>query len=278
MTESATSLADAMPIQPTYEQIIGSVPHSGVREILRHAQIDEQHLQRELDAIEDNEDLTLEAKERTAQELIDRFAPKINDRYRDARQKVETSAESSYRFSLPFPGDKTYAQARATDTSELLAVQAEAEAIAKKIGGKSLQEMTRSRSKVPGDKGIQEVSDSRMDALKEEFDRAMAMGGVEGRIKAMAIERFCESTGYELEQVVEHHRTDKHFRALQDANHFERVAFALPSSAKGKTIRNPFDTKRRDKRRIGTYSSGRTAVVGGTQPLFPKKSRKPAWK
>jgi hypothetical protein len=76
--------------------------------------------------------------------------------------------------------------------------------------------------------------------------------------------------------VVAKYRTDKHYRALEDHQRFDQGLFAL--SLKGKTIRNPFDTKRRDKRRIGTYSSGRTAVVGGTQPLFPKKSRKPAWK
>jgi hypothetical protein len=39
---------------------------------------------------------------------------------------------------------------------------------------------------------IQERSDPRMDALREEFDQAMSLGGVEGRVRAMAIERVCQ--------------------------------------------------------------------------------------
>jgi hypothetical protein len=263
-------------IRPSYEQIVGSIRHSGVQEILRHAQEDEQRLSRELGYIEADEDLNDEGRERRAQEVIDRYAPKIAEAYASAKEKVEASAESSYRFSLPFPEGKTFAQARTKDSTELLAVQGEAEAIAQRIGGKSLQQMTKAVSRNPRDKGIKETSDPTAGSLRKEFDQAMSEGGVEGRVRAMAVQRVCEGMGIDLEQVVDHHRTDTHRRALEDARRFEQAVFALPSGKKPQ--QNPFKGRRRSAGRIGTYSSAKKAVVGGGRPqLFQKSHRRP-WK
>jgi hypothetical protein len=115
MSESVADLA----IRPSYEEIVAGIRHPGVREILAHAQENEQRLNRELGYIDADEDLNDEAKERKAQELIERYSPKISAAYQDAKQKVTASAETSYRFSLPFPEGKTFAQARATDSGEL---------------------------------------------------------------------------------------------------------------------------------------------------------------
>jgi hypothetical protein len=278
MTESATTVTDAMPIRPTYDELIGSIKHSGAREILAHAKEDERRLHAELERIEADEDLTDEARARMGEEAVERFAPKITSAYASAKEKVTASAETSYLFSLPFPDDKTFAHgdARCKDTTEMLAVQAEAEAITARMGGKSLAEMTRERSRNPRDKGIQGQGNPRVEALREEFDRAMALGGIEGRIKAMAVDRVAESLGMEdFDQIVGHHRTDRHYRALEDHRHATQQAFALPAN---KQIKNPFDLTRRDGKRIGTYSSGNRAVVTGRGQLFPKRDRKPAWK
>src|SRR5688500_11382676 len=109
MSETA-SLADAV-IKPSYEQIISGIKHPGVREILTHTQENEQRLSRELQHLEENDELTIEAKAARADELIERYAPKISEGYASAREKVTASAESQYLFSLPFPEGKTYAQA-----------------------------------------------------------------------------------------------------------------------------------------------------------------------
>ncbi len=269
------SVAEA--VQPTYEQIVGGIRHKGVQELLHDAEADQRALSRELEATLANEDLTDEARSRRAEELVERFGPKINERYREAKEKANTSAQSSYRFSLPFPEGKTYAQAQVKDTAEMLAVQGEADAISQRIVGQSLQEATKAASKNPRDKGIREASKNTMQSLRQEFDKAMAVGGVEGRVRAMAIERVCEGMGVDLEGVVANHRTDTHRRALEDAFHFERAAQVLPS---GKTQANPFASGRKGAKAVGTYSASNTALTmgSGRPKLFEKKERRRSWK
>jgi hypothetical protein len=212
MTEQLADLA----VMPTAEQILGSIPHNGVKEILAAAERRQRRMNSELDDIESDEDLSLEGKQRRAQQTIDRHAEEIAQTYRDARARVEASAETSYKFSLPFPDKKTFAQARIADSSEELAVQGRANDIAARIAGKSLQEVTKERSKNPNDKGMQETRDSRLGALRSEFDAAMSAGGVEGRIRALALARVCEGMGVPLEDVVGHHRTQTHLNALAE--------------------------------------------------------------
>ena len=118
MTEQLADLA----VRPSAEQILGSIPHSGVKEMLAAAERRQRRMNSELDDIESDEDLSLEGKQRRDQQAIDRHAEDIAQTYRDARARVEASAETSYKFSLPFPDKKTFAQARIADSSEELAV------------------------------------------------------------------------------------------------------------------------------------------------------------
>jgi hypothetical protein len=119
MSENLGDLA----VRPTYEEIVQSIKHQGVRESLRHAQENERRLGRELERIEDDQDLNDEARRRRAQELIDRYSPTISEAYKSAKEKVGASAESSYRFSLPFPEEKTFAQARTRQRPQAFAMR-----------------------------------------------------------------------------------------------------------------------------------------------------------
>ena len=275
MSEQA-SLTEQI-IRPTLEEIHASIPHKGVRDLLSDAKNTQRRMNRELEAIEADEDLNPEAKVRRAQEVIDRNGPKIAKAYQDAREKVEAAVESSYNFSLPFPDNKTFAQAQIKDTQEMLAIQAEADSIAARISGKSLQEITKEVSKHPGDKGIQATSSHTVDALRSEFDAAMKLGGVEGRVRALGVARVCEGMGLPLERVVEHHRSQAHHNALQDARRFERALHTIPSGKHG--TRNPYsgNTRRRGPSGVGTYASANKVMTGGRPQLFQKK-RRPAWK
>ena len=277
MTEQAERLTD-LAIRPTYEEIVGSIKNPDVQELLRDAQSDENRVTRELEALEQNEDLTLEAKAARAQEVIGRYSPQISERYAEARSKVEKIAESSYLGSLPFPGGGTYEQARARDTQELLAIQNEANTIAQRMGSDSLQEMSRQRSKHPNDKGIQQRSDYKVEILRREFDAAMAApkDSIEARVRALAIQRVCEGLGVDLAEVVGHHRKERHHRALADHNLQVRQFYTLP---KDKKIGNPFEGQRERRRRVGTYTGSGPVLTGGsTQKLFENRRRKPSWK
>ena len=276
MTEQA-SLREQI-IRPSVEEIHASIPHKGVRDLLNDAKNIQRHMNRELEDIESDEDLNPEAKQRRAQEVIGRHGPKIAKAYQDAREKVEAAVESSYNFSLPFPDKKTFAHTQVKDTSEMLAVQGEADSIAARIVGKSLQEITKEVPKHPGDKGIQATSGHSVDALRSEFDAAMTLGGVEGRVRALGVARVCEGMGLPLEQIVEHHRSQVHHNALQDARRFESALHTIPSGKHG--TRNPYagNTRRRGPSGVGTYASTNKVMTGGTAQLFQKKSRRRPWK
>jgi hypothetical protein len=58
MSENLGDLA----VRPTYEEIVQSIKHQGVRESLRHAQENERRLGRELERIEDDQDLLISAQ------------------------------------------------------------------------------------------------------------------------------------------------------------------------------------------------------------------------
>jgi hypothetical protein len=106
----------------------------------------------------------------------------------------------------------------------------------------------------------------------------MSIGGVEGKIRALAIQRYCESKGVALDAIVDGHRQKSHRGALQDATDFEAALFSVP---KNRGLENPYDQRhnRRGARAVGAYSGGNTAVGGsGTPKLFQKKKRKPSWK
>jgi hypothetical protein len=235
----------------------------------------------ELGNIEADEDLSAEGKQRRAQEILDRYNPQISESYSTARQQVESSAQTNFLFSLPAPDKSSYAQLKVSDATEELTVQGRANAIAAKISGSSLQEKTKAHATNPNAKGIRNRGSHTLDALKAEFDGAMEDGGLEGRIRALAIYRVCEGMGIELERVVGHHRTERHMNALADA---ERLDRALPTIPSGKRpAKNPFaGNRRRGAKGVGTYSSGNKTIGGGSSEarpqLFPKRTRKPSWK
>ena len=72
MTEQFADLA----ARPTAEQILGSIPHRGVKEMLASAERRQRRMNSELEDIETDEDLNPEAKQRRAQEVIDRHSPR----------------------------------------------------------------------------------------------------------------------------------------------------------------------------------------------------------
>jgi ferric-dicitrate binding protein FerR (iron transport regulator) len=80
-----------------------------------------------------------------------------------------------------------------------------------------------------------------------------------------------------MDDVVDHHRADRHRRAYQDAERLENTAYSIPS---GKNMaENPYEGNRRGgKRRVGTYGSANKAVLGSGKPQLFQKKRRPSWK
>jgi hypothetical protein len=274
MTENLADLA----IRPSYEELRDKVPNSAVREIWRAGDAYAARARDELQRVHDDETLTEEGKKQAAQRIIDRYARQAQRHYADAREKAARSVNNAYDFSVPMPDGGTLATSRAKDSSEIVAIQGEAERIVQKVTGKSLQATTKEASKNPNDRGIREAAGRRAEALKEEYAKAMALGGLEGKVLAHATLRAAESIGVDYDSVVDEFRNDRQRRYVEEALQLQAFSGSIPS---GRSLaQNPYDGNRRGgKKRVGTYGSANKALVQGGRPqLFQKKNRRRPWK
>jgi hypothetical protein len=274
MTENLADLA----IRPSYEELRIKVPNSAVREMWRAGDADAARARDEMQRVHDDETLTEEGKKQAAQRIIDRYARQAQQHYADAREKAARSVDNTYGFSVPMPDDSTLATSRAKDSGELLAIQGEAARMVQKVTGKSLQAMTKEVSQNPRDEGIREAAGKRAQALREEYDRAMQLGGLEGKVLAHATLRAAEAMGVDYDSVVDEFRNDRQRRYVQEALQLQAFSGSIPS---GRNLaKNPYDGNRRGgKKRVGTYGSANKAFVQGERPqLFQKKNRRRPWK
>jgi hypothetical protein len=274
MTENLADLA----VRPSYEELRDRIPDPGVREMWRAGDADAARARTEMQRVHEDETLSEEGKKRAAQRIIDRYAGKAQQHYADAREKAARSVDNAYDFSVPMPGGGALATSRAKDSSEIVAIQGEAERIVQQVAGRSLQAMTKEASQNPRDKGMREGTGRRMQALKEEYERAMHLGGLEGKVLAHATLRAAEAMGVDYDSVVDEFRNDRQRRYVQEALQLQSMSGSIPS---GRDLaKNPYDGNRRGgKKRIGTYGSVNKATLSGGSPqLFQKKKRRPSWK
>ncbi|MEJ7815881.1 MAG: hypothetical protein WKF53_11970 [Rubrobacter sp.] len=276
MTESSTNLADSLAVRPSYDEMREAIPSSAVREKWRAGDEAAARARTALQRIHDDETLSDEGKKQEAQRIIDRSAGEAREHYAKARETAAKDVESAYKFSVPMP-DGCLATSRAKDSSEIVAVQGEAERIVQKVTGKSMQAITKEVSKNPNDKGMRQAASSRVAALKEEYERAMELGGLEGKVLAHATLRAADAVGVDYDSVVNDFRNDRQRRYVEEANQLESFSSSIPS---GKNLSsNPYDTNRSGgKKRIGTYGSANKAPVTGGRPKLFEKKRRRSWK
>ena len=271
MTEQRLS---EQALRPTADQIRANIRHGGVTEALQNAERGEQRMREAFARIDADENLSDEGRRAQAEAVINQHADAVARNYRLAREKLEASIKSQYNFSIPFPDGKTLATSKVADSAEMVAVQNEADSLAKRVSGRPLQELTKAASKNPNDKGIQEV-DSTYERLRQEFDAAMELGGVEGRIRALAVTRVCEQMQLPLDDVVERHRTKVHRDALTTAQDREAALLTIPGERTFVSLkRNPYEgASTRGAGRIGTYSGTRKGMRGSGWQLTGNRSK-----
>jgi len=274
MTENLADLA----VRPSYEELRDRIPDSAVREMWRAGDADAARARTEMQRVHEDETLSEEGKKQEAQRIIDCYAGKAQQHYADAREKAARSVDNAYDFSVPMPDGGALATSHAKDSSELLAIQGETARMVQKVTGKSLQAMTKEVSQNPRDEGIREAAGKRAQALREEYDRAMQLGGLEAKVLAHATLRAAEAMGVEYDSVVDEFRNDRQRRYVQEALQLQSMYGSIPS---GRDLaQNPYDDNRRGgKKRVGTYGSANKALVlGGRPQLFQKKNRRRPWK
>src|SRR5215208_1825983 len=90
-----------IPIRQSYEDVRDDLSHKEARALWRDGDRRKAYMRESMQRIHDDETLTDEGKQQEAQRLIESNTPHILKGYEDARAKLESSAESSWKFSIP---------------------------------------------------------------------------------------------------------------------------------------------------------------------------------
>jgi hypothetical protein len=218
--------------------------------------------------VQANEDLTTEARERHADEVIGRYSPKIAEARMSAREKVARGAETQHLFSIPMPDKGALATTKAKDASEILAIQNESAAL--RAHASEVQR------KASMDGKVKLNHDPRLKVLKEAYSSAMGATGIEAKVGALAAIKAAEGLGVDIEELVESHRTPIHQRALADAENFERAMQVLPSGKR--TPANLFASVSKGAKAVGSYGAESKAVMSSGRPKLFEKARRRPWK
>jgi hypothetical protein len=234
------------------------------------------YLREKFETIRADEKLSEEGKYEAAEEYLAKTRPRIEQAYEAARSHLEAEAKRKRGASIPLPGGGDLSTTKVKDSSEVLAIQGEAQAIISRI--------ERVRERMP--KGMQ--GNPAMDVLREVYASAMDDGGVEGMTRARGCLKAAETLGIPQDELVTPFREQKHYEAADEAYQLENLRRSVPS---GKSVpANPFTPERES--RGGDFHSGRAKSLfkdaKGSQPITPdvcpgpfggsKRRRKPLWK
>ncbi len=187
---------------------------------------------------------TTEHKAEQAWERYEATKEKIAANKVKARELLEKQVRTAERFSVPFPAEESLIT---TDTNKLIASQNEASRIVRKL------ERLEGRAKGP-------FAPDRVEVLKQEYQRGLEVGGVQGAIICRGVLAAADELGVDTDSVVDSFRKPRHHEALQRARHAERLAFTIG----GKAPEPPFPRPgSRAARRASLAQRGPTPLLVG---------------
>lgn len=173
----------------------------------------ERMLRQAYERIDQDQDITGEAKARLANEAYEQHRTRIEGRKKAARESLLKAAKSREQFSIPRPSGEALSS---NDATKLVADQNEAARLVRTI---------ERRQDKPGP-----FTFNAGEYLAQEFKRGLEVGGAEGG----SIVRGCLRAGQELgggDQWLDHVRGDKHLKALDDARRLEHFAGLISTKA-----------------------------------------------
>ena len=226
----------------------------------------------EYDKIRADKDLSEEGRAAREQVAYERGVAQASKGWEAARARAKQLAKENRERSVPMPQGTLFGSPVA-DATEMVAIQNEAERIAKKVSGTSLQELSKAVSKNPNDVGIKGGSHA-VDTLRREFNAACEVGGVEGKIRAHGVLRAAEAMQIPFEDVTRDQRTDRHNSAAEQAALYDGYARSIPTV---KQISKPTPMPRQRKV-LGDYGRSNKLVLGQARKTVLGGKRRPSWK
>ena len=174
-----------------------------------------------------DESLSDQGKFDKAQRYLETATPRIERGYEKAAKTLEREAQRKALASVPLPDDHDL-NSKVKDSTGLLAIQGEAQAIVSRVEAR--------RAKTP--KGMR-GADPAPEVLRDVYASAMEDGGVEGMARARGVLRAAEQLGVPVDDVVAPFMERKHYEAADGARQLEHLRRQVPS-AKSMIPSNPF--------------------------------------
>ena len=177
-----------------------------------------------------------------------------------ARELLEKQARSAERFSLPFPDGEGPTTA---DTSKLLASQNEAARMIRKL------------DRIQGS-GKGPFTPDKAEVLKDEYQRGLEVGGVQGGAICRGVLDACDELGMDKHSIVEPFRKDHHRESFERAGHAERLVGLIG----GKVPEPPFGRPGAARGRGSEPQRGSsTILLPGNRTVMSGPSRqRPPWR
>jgi hypothetical protein len=193
--------------------------------------------------LKDDPRYTEEHKAATAWERYEAAKDKITADKEKARELLQKQLRSAERLSVPLPGAEAV---NTTDTDKLLASQNEATRLVRRI------DRLEAGAKGP-------FKPDRVNVLKEQYQRGLEVGGVQGGAICRGVLLACEELGVNTDAVVDPFRKQTHRDSLEHAQHVERLLFTVG----GKPPEPPFPRPGRTRapKDVGTYGGRRASFI-----------------
>jgi hypothetical protein len=171
-------------------------------------------LRSQYERLEQNQDLTQEAKSRQAQELYEEQRSRIEGKKKATREALIKVAKAAERSATPKPRGELLTS---SDPTRLLLAQNEAERILRVVNKRSGNPI------FGGGAGAY---------LKREYARGIELGSVEGAAVCAGTLRAAEELGVSTEEVVGSLRTDSQRELLDNAQRLEYFAELISTAPK----------------------------------------------
>ena len=167
-------------------------------------------------------------KAETAWQRYEAAKEKIADGKAKARELLEKQAHAAERSSVPFPGGEGIIT---SDTQKLLASQ--------NVASRIIRKLDRLDTSNEGP-----FTPERTEVLRQEYERGMETGGVQGGAICRDVLSACDELGIEVNAVVDSFRKERHHEALQRAQQAARLAQYIGKRVPEPPFRKPGSAQR----------------------------------
>ena len=249
----------------TYEQLRDSATGEA-GEAWRRKDREEANLRTLYRTLKEDPRYTQEHKAEQAWERYEAAKEKIEADTAKTREGLAKRVRSGERFSMPMPEGESLIT---TDTAKLLASQNESARIVRKLDRLAKR-------------GAGPFKQKPAEVLKEEYERGLQIGGVQGGAICRGVLEAADELGVDKDPVLDDFRRQSHRNALEDAQRASMLTQHIGSSIPEPPFPNPRLQRVKASGRVGSYGAGGQKAFlpreQGPMETTTTRRRRPPWK